>query len=159
MKRSGAGAKKHERLKKIQWGFDLTDAVSDKSFLKLLDKFRFKKVYSESPDTVTSKDFEGKPYTHRTSFGDRFTEYYSTFENPSGIKITVEHMGGKGDEDGFLGYIGIKAPEIAETELMTFLREFRGTGAIEGTDFSGKRGIIKYVKEENPYENPYITVK
>jgi len=159
MKRSGVGANKKSRLKRIEWGFDLTDAKSDGAFIKLLDKFGFKKVYSESPDTVVSR-LGGKPFTHGMMFGDRFTEYEPTFENPSGIRITVEHMGGKGDEDGALGYIGIKAPRKAETELMTFLREFRGTNIIEGTDYQGDgTGIVKYVKEENPYENPYITVK
>jgi len=110
----------------------------------LLGDFRFKEVSTEQ----LSDDWIYK---------GRFTKGVTTFANPSGIRITVNYLGGKGSDAGALGYIGIKAPKNAEMELKTFLREFRGQ-QVEGTDRVGKYGITKYVKQENPYENPYITV-
>jgi hypothetical protein len=140
----------------VEWGFDLTDVKSDADFLLLLGEFGFKKVSSLKP---TDKVYPDSPYTAGMGFEDRFTSFHDTFQNPSGIRITVEHMGGKGSENGALGYIGIKAPKSAEPELLRFLAKFRGSKPIKSLDWNGRAGIARYVKEENPYDNRYITVR
>ena len=145
----------------VEWGLDLTQVKSDDAFLKLLGKFGFKKVYSEKPSDVAYTDQEGKSVTREYFDKGRWNEYMVTFENPSKIRITVEHMGGKGGDKGFLGYIGMKAPKSAEAELKRFLVGFRGSKPMPMDVYQKfkPKGIATYVKEENPYENPYITVK
>jgi hypothetical protein len=143
-------------MKEIEWGFDLTDVVSDDAFLKLLRKYGFREISSKTPDEPA---YEGADFTWRKIAGGRWKKYNVTFKNPRGIRITVEHMGGIRDDKGALGFIGIKAPKTADMELKSFLREFRGNTPVSGTDRDERVGITTYVKEENPHENPYITVR
>jgi len=150
---------KKTTTQKVAWGFDLTEVRSDSDFLKILEKHGFKKVYSEKPSTVIYTDFEGKKQTHDYLFHGRFTEYKPTFQNKDGIRITVEHMGGKGSDKGFLGYIGINAPKKALPQLKKFLSDFRGKESVKGLDVMTKGGITTYVKEESPYESGFIGVK
>lgn len=138
--------KKLKKDQEVEWGFDLTDVKSDKAFLELLKKFDFKEVDSKPPE----KWMVG-----------RFTKGFTTFANPRGIRMTVEHIGGKGNDKGALGYIGMKAPKVAEGELKRFLKRFRGSKPMLMDVYQTEppKGIATYVKEENPYENPYITVR
>lgn len=150
---------KKEKGKMIEWGFDLTQVSSDEAFLKLLDKYGFKEVHSKKPtDKFELAKGETMDWTYGEHFAGRFKTFSNTFVNPDGIRITVEHMGGKEDDKGFLGYIGIKAPKKALPILKEFLKGFRGSEAITGTDWTGRGGIARYIKQENPHENPYITV-
>lgn len=142
--------------KQVEWGFDLTEVESDEVFMALLSDFGFKYVSSQKP---TDKPYPDSPSTNEMGMKGRFTSFHDTFANPSGIRITVEHMGGRGGDKGFLGYIGVKAPASADAELQKFLVKFRGKRRISSLDWSGKRGIARYVKEENAYDNPYITVR
>lgn len=145
----------------IEWGFDLTQVNSDNDFVNLLKEFGFKEVSSMKPEDKIMLS-GGKPIdmTFKNMYGERFTSYHNTFQSPEGIKIKVEHMGGKknGDE-GFLGYIGIKAPKSAMQKLTSFLSRFRGKEAITATDWSGRKGIARYVKEESPNESGFIGVE
>jgi hypothetical protein len=159
LKRSGKGSASKSRLKKIEWGFDLTDAKSDRAFLDLMDKFKFKKMSWHNPtDIYPSVITGGTPITYGSGFDDRFKEFVVTFVNPSGIRMTVEHLGGKDDEDGALGYIGIKAPASARGELHKFLAAFRGDKPIKEWDWNGNAGIVKYVKQEEPNVSGFISV-
>jgi hypothetical protein len=130
----------------VEWGFDLTSVKSDVAFLELLKEFNFKEVKTEPLEEFMK---------------GRWAKGVTTYANPNGIRITVEHIGGVGNDVGFLGYIGMKAPKKAEKELKKFLVKFRG-GKVMSMDVYQKsppKGITTYVKEENPYENPYITVR
>lgn len=145
--------------KTIEWGFDLTDAKSDKAFRDLLKKYGFIEVSKHKPTDIAGTDGLGNPYTYELGNVGRFKSYHNTFVNPNGIRIIVQHMGGKGHEKGFLGYIGIKAPTSARSDLMNFLKDFRGSRAIKETDWMGKRGIVTYVKEETPRKSGFIGEK
>lgn len=125
----------------IEWGFDLTDVKSDSAFKTLLKKYGFVQVKT----APVSEGFKG-----------RFTQGTTTFANPAGIRMTVEHLGGKGSDAGALGYIGFTAPKNAESELMRFLKDFRGGKKVVGTDVMTKGGITRYVKQEDAYESGYI---
>lgn len=144
-----------KKTNEIEWGFDLTDTKSDHDFLLLLGKYGFKKVKSFKP----TDDVYRTGHPINWGFGDRFAEFHVTFANPAGIRITVEHMGGKGDENGALGYIGIRAPKSADGQLQKFLKEFRGKKKVMGTDVMTKGGITTYVKQEDAYVSNYIAEK
>jgi hypothetical protein len=140
----------------VEWGFDLTEVESDEAFLSLLKEFGFSKVHSEKP---SDKHYPDSVYSNDGGMKGRFTSFYDTFENPAGIRIRVEHMGGKGGDKGFLGYIGIEAPKSANAQLQNFLKRFRGAKQIKSLDWNGRKGIARYVKEEDAYESNYIGVR
>lgn len=131
----------------IEWGFDLTQVSSDEAFLNLLKQFGFKEIKPKKVDPFLKKMFRG-----------RFKTFHNTFQNPDRIKITVEHMGGTNSDKGFLGYIGIKAPKKSLPKLKKFLEKFRGKKTIKITDWTGRNGIARYVKQETPFEGGFIGV-
>ena len=144
----------------VEWGFDLTQVSSDEDLLNLMTEFGFKKIGSRKPaDKIRLSGEKTIDMKYNDMYGDRFTSFHDTFQSPEGIKIRIEHMGGKknGDE-GFLGYIGIKSPKKAVSKLKTFLSKFRGKEPIESLDWSGRKGIARYVKEESPNESGFIGV-
>ena len=140
---------------KIAWGFDLTQVKSDEDFLKVLKKYGFKKV---SAKKTTDVYYENVTYGQKFGY-ERFKEYLPTFANKDGIRITVECMGGKGEDKGFLGYIGINAPSRALPKLREFLKDFRGRKVVKGLDVENAGGITTYVKEESPFESGFIGVE
>jgi len=145
---------------KIAWGFDLTQVKSDEDFLKLLKKYGFKKVSSKKPsDIYYVSHYDKKKYTYEHYYKKRFKEFRPTFVNKDGIRITVEHLGGKGEDKGHLGYIGINAPSRALPILRKFLKDFRGREVIKDFDVENAGGITTYVKEESPFESEFIGVE
>jgi len=153
-----------QKSKEIEWGFDLTDVSNDKEFFDLLDKYGFKLIeYQKPEDRIKSEkgEFasEDPTWTWEKYLGKgRFKKYHLLFKNPEGIKIRIEHTGGKGEDKGALGYIGIKSPAKAKPTLINFLKDFRGSSPIETLDWTGKKGISRYVKKESPYESGFIRV-
>ncbi len=149
---------KRRKSKEIEWGFDLTEVSSEKELLDLLKKYGFKKVESQKPEEYIMTEIGKISARWKDFYGNRFREHNVLFVNPQGIKIRLEHFGGRGEDKGYVGHIGIKAPRKSLAVLKRFLREFRGSKPIKELDWQGRKGVVRYVKEETPYESGFIWV-
>lgn len=117
-----------------EWGFDLTDFASDKSWKGLLKRNGCKS--------------SGKIIQYGPEYPDHYRMKYPRWfwKCGSGIEFTTEHEGkatkARPDFEGFVGYVGIEFTDRAKLKFDKFRKDFKKTA--------------EYIKGESRCRNDFI---